>query len=120
MQCLTKSRTGKNSTQDCTRRSLVYETWCMTCYEKDEEAAKQEAGNDLEILRMVKDKIKIHKYIGETARSIFKRSWDHVHDFECLSTKSHLLKHAVDLHQSEELSTLRFGIKILKYARSAF
>ena len=41
--CLNKSRTGKNTTQDCTRRSLVYETWCMTCHEKDVEAAKLEA-----------------------------------------------------------------------------
>ena len=43
-----------------------------------------------------------------------------MHDFESLSTKRHLLKHAVDLHQEEELSTLKFGIKVLKYARSAF
>ena len=92
----------------------------MTCYEKDEEAAKQEAGEDMDKLRMLKDKIRIHKYIGESARSIFERSWEHVHDFESLSIKSHLLKHAVDLHQEEELSTLKFGIKVLKYARSAF
>ena len=72
--CLTKSRTGKYTTQDCTRRSLVYETWCMTCYENDEEAAKQEAGDDMDRLRELTNKIKIHKYIGETARSIFERS----------------------------------------------
>ena len=40
--CLTKNRTGKNTTQDCTRRSLVYETWCITCYERDLETAKTE------------------------------------------------------------------------------
>ena len=26
--CLTKQRTGKLTTQDCTRRNIVYEIWC--------------------------------------------------------------------------------------------
>ena len=56
--CLTKSRTGKQMTQDCTRRSLVYETWCMTCLEKDEDAAKMEAGDDMDKLRKLKENIK--------------------------------------------------------------
>ena len=43
-----------------------------------------------------------------------------MHDFKNLSVKSHLLKHAVDKHQTEELNTLKFGIKVLKYTRSAF
>ena len=78
------------------------------------EAAKQEAGDDAEKL---KGKIKIHKYIGETSRSIFERSWEHMNDFENLSVKSHLLKYAVDLHQTTEFSTLKFGIKVIKYAQ---
>ena len=40
--CLNKSRTGKNSTQDCFRCCLVYETWCLTCYETDLESARLE------------------------------------------------------------------------------
>ena len=65
--CLTKSRTDKNTTQDCSRRSLVYETWCMTCHETDLDAAKIEAGDDEKKLKMLIDKIKKHKYIGETS-----------------------------------------------------
>ena len=34
MLCRTKERTGKLLNQDCTRRSVVYETRCMTCYER--------------------------------------------------------------------------------------
>ena len=34
--CQTKKVTGKNKTQDCTKRSLVYETWCETCHEEEE------------------------------------------------------------------------------------
>ena len=30
--CQTKAMTEKNLKQDCTRRSLMYETWCETCY----------------------------------------------------------------------------------------
>jgi hypothetical protein len=92
----------------------------MTCYEKDEENAKKEAGEDMDKLKQLTSKIRVHKYIGESARSVFERSWEHMHDFENLSTKSHLLKHAVDQHQTVELCTLKFGIKVLKYARSAF
>ena len=92
----------------------------MTCHEKDVEAAKQEAGDDKDKLRMLMDKIRVYKYIGESARSAFERSWEHMNDYKNLSTKSHLLKHAVDVHQQEELCTLKFGVKVLKYTRSAF
>ena len=34
--CKTKLTTGKNTSQDCSKRSLVYETWCMTFLERDE------------------------------------------------------------------------------------
>ena len=34
--CTTKSKTGKNTGQDCFKRSCVYEIWCMKCYEKEE------------------------------------------------------------------------------------
>ena len=80
--CSTKEKTGKNTTQDCTRRSLVYETWCITCYEKDLETVKQEAGEDKEKLKSLVDKIRKYKYIGETARSVFERSWEHLNDFQ--------------------------------------
>ena len=31
--CATKQYTGKNSTQDCSKRSLVYKTYCISCQE---------------------------------------------------------------------------------------
>ena len=118
--CLTKTRTGKNTTQDCTRHSLVYETCCITCYERDLETAKKEAGDNMEKLKTLTEKMKMYKYIGETACSTFERSWEHMKDFHSLSTKSHLLKHAVDKHENENLRELNFGIKVLKYLRTAF
>ena len=32
--CDTKERTGKDKGQDCSKRSLVYETWCLDCEQK--------------------------------------------------------------------------------------
>ena len=58
--------------------------------------------------------------LAKTACSAFERSWEHMNDYKSLSIKSHLLKHAVDVHQQEELCTLKFGVKVLKYTRSAF
>jgi hypothetical protein len=76
--CLTKQRTGKQTTQDCTRRSIVYESWCMTCLERDTKLAEEQAGGDMTKLKRMKEKIKLYKYVGESARSLFERSWEHV------------------------------------------
>ena len=35
--CDTKERTGKDKGQDCSKRSLVYETWCLDCEQKEKE-----------------------------------------------------------------------------------
>ena len=35
--CETKMKTGKNQRQDCTKRCVVYETWCLTCEKRDRE-----------------------------------------------------------------------------------
>jgi hypothetical protein len=43
----------------------------MTCQERDVNEEQVQAGGDKNKLKMLMDKIKIHKYIGETNRSIF-------------------------------------------------
>ena len=43
MLCQTKRYTGKHLTQDCFRRSLVYETWCISCQEKEMDKIEIEA-----------------------------------------------------------------------------
>ena len=35
--CETKTKTGKNMNQSCSKRNLTYQTWCHTCQERDEE-----------------------------------------------------------------------------------
>ena len=58
-----------------------------------EEAEKraEERGKD-------KKKIKIHKYIGESTKSAFERGQEHLADRRSLNLRSHMLKHAVDMH----------------------
>ena len=118
--CLTKTRTGQLLSQDCSRRSVVYESWCMSCKEKDMEEAKEKAGGDMKKEKELQDKVQIYKYVGETARSLYERSFEHLSDYENLSTKSHMLKHVVDKHEGEDRSQIKFGIKVIKYSKSSY
>ena len=76
----TKVYTGKNTSQDCKRRSVVYETRCITCEEREvkeiEEKFDKPEDEDKkkEALRM----IRIHKYIGETGKSAYERGSQHL------------------------------------------
>ena len=36
MLCATKSITNKNQSQDCHKRSAVYEIWCLDCQRREE------------------------------------------------------------------------------------
>ena len=73
--CKTKSLTCKLLAQDCKHRSIVYETYCMSC--KDSRIREIEAKYSEEISENDEDekemrkkieveKIKIYKYIRET------------------------------------------------------
>ena len=113
--CETKLTTGKLTNQDCTRRNLVYETYCMSCEEKDGKAT--EPGEKEEKIRK---ETKLYKYLGETCRSVWERSAEHLADLRNLSPTSHLLKHILDVHEGEDMERVRFGIRVVKYTRTAF
>ena len=87
--------------------------------ERDMEKAKIQAGGDTKLLRELEKNIKIHKYIGETNRSTYERGWEHQYDYTNLSTKSHMLKHTVEHHPSEPLNNIKFGIRILRTAKTS-
>ena len=117
--CHTKQKTNKNLTQECTKRSLVYETRCLTC-----ENIEYNKIDDLDIQEQEKEKlkkeVKLYKYIGETSRSAFERGWEHVNDMAKLSSKSHMLKHAIGVHPNKDMSEVQFGMRVLKYNTSSF
>ena len=35
--CTTKLKTGRDLNQECTKRCIVYQTWCISCEEKEKE-----------------------------------------------------------------------------------
>ena len=88
MLCATKLKTGKNLNQDCYRRNAVYETWCISCLENDKRKIEEQAGGDKKMQKELEKGIRMHKYIGETNRSVFERGWEHLQDFTNLSVKS--------------------------------
>ena len=121
--CQTKSRSGKLLTQDCSRRSIVYETYCITCKEKkikELEEIHADDENDKELKKQISE-MKIYKYIGETGKSAYERGRQHLMDVAQLKPGSHILKHYLDCHEDEaDLDNITFGMKIRSTCRSAF
>ena len=70
--CSTKLITGRNMKQECSKRNLLYETYCITCKERDMEKFKTATGGDKKKTQEEMAKMKLHKYIGETSRSCFE------------------------------------------------
>ena len=116
--CRTKEWTEKDAKKDCSKRSLVYETWCQTCYMKDVEEIRETEESEEEANKKI-EKIRLHKYIGETARSAYERGWEHQEALRKLEEDSHLLKHVAHYHQGVPMEEIRFGMRVKRYARTA-
>ena len=113
--CISKSKSGKNMTQNCKKRNAVYETWCESCKVKDDaENEVREANGDK--LR----ETRIYKYIGETNRSTYERGSEHLNDMRTIKPSSHLLKHVLDKHEGETLDEVDFRMKVVKFHKSSF
>ena len=118
--CDTKERTGKDKGQDCSKRSLVYETWCLECELKEKEKIeKRDDLTEIEKKEMMK-RIRLYKYVGETSRSLYERGWEHVHAKDQLHSNSHMLKHAVEEHPGGDLLQIKFGMRAITFCRSSF
>ena len=116
LPCETKQRTEKNGNQSCSKRSAVYETWCVNCEEKEMNAQNGSAVHG-------SGEITLSKYIGETARSTHERGLEHWNDALSLNPKSHILKHFVEIHMGdnlESLESLRFNMKVLRFSKTSF
>ena len=101
------------------KRNIVYETWCITCEERDRKSIEEEDCPEEEKQRKIRS-IRLHKYIGESSRSFYERGLEHLRDLEEYKKESHMLKHYFDQHAGEEVSSMRFGCRIIKQASSAF
>ena len=105
--------------QECSRRSLVYETRCQTCEEREIQKIKELEKDEKEEKQLL-GKNKIYKYVGETAHSVFERSNEHLSDIEQLKPSSHLLKHLLDQHEEEDHKAIIFNLKIISFCHSSF
>ena len=118
--CMTKLRTGKDLNQECTKRCIVYQTWCISCEEKSKEKIENDETLDEKEKKVKLSKIKLFTYIGESSRSIYERGLEHITALEEMKPDSHMLKHYFDEHGEEEVEEMIFGVRILKQASSAF
>ena len=64
--------------------------------------------------------MKEYTYIGESSRSCYERGAEHLNDMKQLKPTSHLLQHALDQHSGEQLSEVRYGMRVLQYCRTSF
>ena len=98
----------------------MQQTYCITCKERDEARIEEEAGGDQKKIKEKMKSMKLHKYIGESSRSSFERAREHQNDMRQLKPSSHMLRHALDKHEGEELGGIRFGMEVIKFTRTSF
>ena len=67
-----------------------------------------------------KTRSNLHKYIGETSRSTYKRGWEHCNDLVQLNPESHMLKYYISQHPGQDMAKVRFGMKVIKYCQTSF
>ena len=63
---------------------------------------------------------KLHKYLGESSRSMYERAWEHMNSRDKLHTDSHMLKHILDKHRDCKMNEVEFGTRVLKFMRTSF
>ena len=139
--CLSSSKSDESEFKSCTKRSIIYETWCQTCLSKEEkklrrnrdifeeeiglenlykEGQEKKKGKKRKVTDTKVEEILKFRYIGETSRSAYERGVEHFKDLEFTRPKSHMLKHAVIHHPDLEPSRVEFRMKILSSHKTAF
>ena len=102
--CYTCSQGGEK-VEDCWRRNIVYESRCITCEERNggEKKVKVKFGQPIPGRNV---------YVGETSRSLYERSQEHVRDGAGMMEDSHIAKHWEDKHRGEPMP--KFGFRLIR------
>ena len=115
-----KDETRKRSEPKLPQEKPDLRNLVQTSLDRDHaEIEKKYQGDDKKIKEM-KLKTRVYKYIGETGRSVFERSAEHLYDADQLKPASHILRHFIDKHEGENREEMEFRIKVLKYAKTSF
>ena len=93
--------------EDCKRQNILYESLCKEC-----NPGKQEPGTPLEDKREAPS-----IYLGESARSLFEKSSDHLRDYKNNAEESHMAKHWTNSHQGG--AKPQFTQRVIKSYKSA-
>ena len=126
LTCDTKLSTGKGLANSCFKRNVVYETWCGICEDKEKEQksvnnmAEEQDHNTTTRDTGERKNIPLHKYVGESGRSMYERGKEHYQDFKSLDKGSHILKHALEYHTEDPLGQMNFKMKVVKFHQTAF
>ena len=88
---------------NCKQRNILYESYCTECNPDD---IKQGKKDEITFLREGKG-----VYVGESARSLYERSKEHIADRESKKEDSHQIKHWILSHpEMQEPPAFRFKI----------
>ena len=91
--------------EDCFRRNILYESRCGRCEDR-----RADNGPDRKKRRRGEDMEEQNIYVGETSRSLYERTKEHIKDGEDKKEESHIAKHWEHHHQGEDMPEFRFRI----------
>ena len=103
--CHTCHQGGKqDKKEDCFRRNILYESRCGRCEDKrgssgEDQSRKRKRKTDLE---------DPHVYVGESSRSLYERTKEHIRDGQNRTEDSHIAKHWDNEHAGEDMPEFRF------------
>ena len=91
-----ESRTEKRP--NCKAQSILYESKCVICNPSDTSSRQEHPRNGI--------------YIGESSRSLYERSKEHLRDAESFDPGSHIIKHWMNVHPDrKDCPDFSFSIK---------
>jgi hypothetical protein len=112
----TTCRQGGEDLPDCKARSLMYESKCRLCNPPTDGRADAKKSTTEEE-RIADRRAEPSIYIGETSRSIYERSKEHMKDAQGMHCDSHMMKHWVTTHKAEGQPEFRMEV-VRKYRDS--
>ena len=104
---------GDERLQDCFRRNILYESTCTVCEKREREKSGGGQGQHEKGNEGVGGQGKLAGsavYVGESSRSIFERSQEHIRDAKKKTEDSHIWKHWSEEHPGQEMPHFRFQI----------
>jgi hypothetical protein len=108
--CIT-CRQGGDDLPDCKARSLMYDSKCRICNPPpDGHADANKSTTEEETISDRRAEPSI--YIGETSRSIYERSREHMQDAQEMNYDSHMMKHWVTSYGAEGQPEFRVEVVI--------